>query len=376
MENSIKHMEKTTESREHKNDPERIFRDIVEKRKQHEHQVVPTIEGINDLIKDFPSTVSKNLLQNAEYLKSRAVDDVAFRELFLKETKRVWSQYIVERFGMPSKLFAKEEVKHAIDGLLSNSPELEDFKKVARISIDANGLKAVNDLNRGDHSKGDIFLDIVARVIKDEQTAGGFKEQGITLIPTSDGGDEFGIVVISERPIEKHLLDEIMRRVDENLLSDEITEEVQRALDFKDESVISAFAGFTKAEWAAKSHDEKSEEIKKLSIPENFVFQARTSMGATTLYDSFSTMKGERHEIHEGDSYDRILEKLMGGVFTRSDEKMQEYKDEFKKSLRESDDPSEKFLSLVYARNDAERELSKELTETKKELGKCLEGRS
>lgn len=361
---------------EHKRDFEKIFQNILEKRRQHERQEVPTIEGINDLIKDLPPTVAKNLLQDAEYLKERAADDVAFRELFLRETERAWSQYMVERFGMPSKLFAKEEVKHVIDGLLSDSPTLEDFKKVARISVDVNGLKAVNDLNRGDHSKGDIFLELVASVIKDKRLEEEFRDQGVTLVPTSDGGDEFGVVVISDRPIQKELLDGIMGSIHERLLSNETAHEVQRALDFKDESVVAAFAGFSKEEWDAKSRDEKNDEIRKLSIPEGFAFQARASMGAATLYDAFATMNGERHEIQEGDSYERILDKLMGGVFSRSDENMQIHKEEFKKALRESEDPNEKFLSMVYSRNGEERELARELTETKKELDVCLEGKN
>lgn len=367
-------IEKTPEARER--NPEKIFQDILEKRRQHGREGVPTIDVINDLIKDLPPTVANNLLKDAEYLKARAADDMAFRELFSRETKRVWNQYMVERFGMPSKLFAKEEVKHAIDELLSNNANLQDLKKVARISIDANGLKAVNDLNRGDHSKGDVFLEIVARVVKDEHMIDAFKKQGVKLIPTSDGGDEFGLVVISENPIEDGLLGEIMRSVNEKLLSEETTKEVQKTLDFKDESVISAFAGFTKAEWEAKSRDERNEEIKKLAIPENFVFQARTSMGATTLYDTFSNMIGEKHEIDERDNYERILEKLMGGVFSRSDENMQENKEEFKDGLRGSDDLNKRFLSQVYSRNDAERKLAKELEKTKDELGTCLEGKN
>lgn len=355
---------------------EKVFQDILNKRKEYEdrRKETPTMEEIEDLIKDLPQTVANNLLRDAGYLKERAVNDVAFRELFLRETKRVWGQYMVERFGMPSKLFAKEEVKHFIDKLLSNNAQLDDFKKVARISIDANGLKAVNDLNRGDHSKGDIFLEIVASVIKDKQIISSFKEKGITLIPTSDGGDEFGIVVTAEQALDKNVLDTIMRSVNEKLLSDEKTEEVQKALDFKDESVVATFGGFSQDEWNKKTREEKDAEIKRLAVPEDFVFQARTSMGAATLYDTFLTMSGGKDEIKKEDNYEKTLGKLMGGIFSKSDENMQEFKEEFKNTLRESDDPKEKFLSMVYSRNESEREISRELDETKKKLNACLEG--
>ena len=369
-------MEKDFKPKEYKEkspdtlEKERIFQDILDKRRGYEdrRKPTPTIDEINNLVKDLPQTVARNLLRDADYLKSRAVDDAAFRDLFSREAKRVWGQYMVERFGMPSKIFAKEEVKHFIDMLLSNDASLDDFKKVARISIDVNGLKAVNDLNRGDHSKGDIFLEIVARVIKDEQIIAIFKEQGVTLIPTSDGGDEFGIVVTADYALDKNILDAIMRSVNEELLSSETTEEVQKTLDFKDESVVAAFGGFSQDEWKAKTREEKDIEIKRLEVPKDFIFQARTSMGATTLYDTFLTMDGGKHEIRREDNYEKILEKLMGGVFSKSDENMQEFKEEFKSSLMDSNDPKEKFLSLVYSRNESEREISRELDEMKKKL--------
>ncbi|MFA5997611.1 MAG: hypothetical protein WC791_03960 [Candidatus Paceibacterota bacterium] len=355
--------------------PEKVFQDIVEKRRLHDQESLPTVEGIKDLMNGLPTTVANKLMKEAEYLRERAANDVAFRELFLREAQRTWSQYTVERFGMPSKMFAKEEVKHAIDNLLSREPALESLKKIARISIDLNGLKAVNDLNRGDHTKGDVFLEIVARTIKSEKMVSEFKSRGISLVPTSDGGDEFGVIVVSEKALDTGTLEEIMKNINAELLSEDTTRELRNVLDFNNEIVASAFAGVTPEEWAKKSAEEREEEIRKAGIPRDFAFKAHASMGAATLYDAFSTMKGEKHEIEKGDSYERILDKLMGGVFTKSDTLMQENKETFKKEIQESENPNEKFLSMVYSRNEAERELSRELDKKNHELKECIEGR-
>ena len=349
-----------------------IFNGILEKRAKERAMPERSIDEINADIARMPAVVQESVSSVIDDLRESSKDDESFRRLLNKEVERAMAQYIDARFNMPNKVFAKAEVRSAIDGLLGNQSSLEDLKRVARVSIDVNGLKAVNDLNRGDHSKGDIFLEAVAEAINIEEIIVPLRDAGITAIITADGGDEFGIVLISLNTIDTEMLNSVTGKIRNSLYSQETRDKVEKVLDFNDEKVISSFAGLTEKEWSTKADEEKQRIISELNIPSGFKFQAHASIGVATLYDSFTAMAGEKHEIDEDDNYEKVLDKMMGGVFTKSDGNMQQQKSEFKRGLRESSSSHDKFMSLVYSRTSVERELTQEIDRIQGDLDQCL----
>ena len=349
-----------------------IFNAILEKRAKEKVSSERSLDEIEADIAMMPAVVQGYMSSVIKDLRESSKDDESFRILLDQEVGRAMTQYIDARFKMPNKVFAKAEVRRAIDGLLGNHSSLEDLKRVARVSIDVNGLKAVNDLNRGDHSKGDVFLEAVVAAIGMEEVLKPLKDAGITPVITSDGADEFGIVLISLKAIDAEILSSTIQRIRDSLSSEETKRRVEGVLDFNDEKVISSFAGLTKKEWDAKTSEEKQRITAELNIPDGFKFQAHASMGAASLYDSFTMMAGEKHEISDVDDYERVLDKMMGGLFTKSDGRMQQQKTEFKKGLRDSNNPHDKFMSLIYSRTEAERELTKEIEIIRTDLKDCL----
>lgn len=265
---------------------------------------------------------------------------------------------------MPNKGFAKFEAQQSISDILEHDPSSEALKRVARISFDLNGLKAVNDLNAS-HEQGDVYLLLVKKVLEDPKVVAFATQKGLKYVATRDGGDEFGLIVTSDFTIEVDPLNELRKMIEDKLSSDQAA---VSCLDFEDDKILlhyNRITGDKEKEFHAKLQEEREALLAqyRVEIPEGFQFRAYISSGACTLYDAMVDPLNDEdgdNRINEGDSSGRILKKMMSCLFNTSDARMQANKSQFKNDLAEGND-YDKMMSRIYARTAKEEELQKKI---------------
>lgn len=310
-------------------------------------------EMIEELVVDLPVKLQKEMIRAFERFQKKGLRGDDLKEEVVEIRRILKAVYEDPRFEMENKVYAKLQAIKMIDGIFNEENlTAESFRKIARISFDLNGLKAVNDLT-GSHGQGDKYLRLMVDVVRGEKATSWLMQKGMEAVITIDGGDEFGIILKSDIEIdEKELNDEfIVGIIKKELWESEVSRDI---LNFDDANVVEAYAGLNRGDLTAKTEEEREvilEEIRK-SIPDGYFFRAAVSGGMATLYESFAYM-----EIDAKDSYEKILEKAMGSLFDLSDREMQVDKINFKINLAKSQDPYENFLLKVYSRTDSEKEL-------------------
>lgn len=302
---------------------------------------------------DLPPKLQKEVIAAFERFKRKGITGDDLKEEVIEVRRLLKLAYEDTRFDMENKPYSKLQAMKRIDELFEKKDvNMESLKQVARISFDLNGLKAVNDLT-GSHEKGDLYLRMMIDVLKSDEATAWLTERNMEAVITVDGGDEFGIVLKSDKAIDtKEVFNDFIGKiVKKKLWESPLAKEV---LDFNSEEVLVAFAGIDKRNWELKTAVEKKnilDEIKQ-GIPEGYFFRAAVSAGVTTLYESIAYAK-----IDASDSYEKILGKAMGSLFDASDKEMQIDKVDFKANLAKSKDLHENFLLKVYSRTENEKEL-------------------
>jgi GGDEF domain-containing protein len=310
-------------------------------------------EMIEELVVDLPVKLQKEMIRAFERFQKKGLRGTDLKEEVVEIRRILKAVYEDPRFEMENKVYAKLQAIKMIDGIFNEENlTAESFRKIARISFDLNGLKAVNDLT-GSHSQGDKYLKLIVNVLRGEKATAWLAQKGMEAVITIDGGDEFGVILKSENEIdEKEINDEfIVGVIKKELWESEVSRDI---LDFNDVDVVEAYAGLNRGDLTAKTVEEREvilEEIRK-GIPDGYFFRATISGGVVTLYESFAHM-----EIEAKDSYEKVLERAMGSLFDLSDKEMQIDKINFKINLAKSQDPHENFLLKVYSRTDSEKEL-------------------
>lgn len=323
---------------------------------------------VREVAARFDKTLEKIPLEHEEARKS--VEEL--RASTVSEKIRDYAvAYNENRFeGVGGKKIRKEAYSKKQFGawfqeLLSESPKVEDLKKIARLSFDANGLKAVNDLSAS-HENGTEYLKRIAHVFDAEDSAERkrLEELGMKdVLFTTGGGDEYSLLVRSEKPIDPKVLDEAVR-----LYEDAIARlDVSDLVDFDDPGVRLRYMGLTRDQYEMMSEadrralDEKTEK----EIPKGFAMRASAAGGAATVYDGL--VKAMRHPskpLTEEDEYLASINKIMGGVWDASDEAAADGKAMFKAELRGAGgDPSDRFYSKVLARTTEARVLEEQVGE-------------
>lgn len=273
---------------------------------------------------------------------------------------------------VPKDEYAKAEMLDELDKIFTDEPSESDFKKIARLSFDANGLKAANDLS-GSHEKGTEFLRRIAEVFtaEDGPTRKWLKEQGVTeILATTGGGDEYGLLIKSGKELTKEIVGEAVARFEQEVASLKMDDIV----DFNNDEVLMRFAGITEA---AAAHMGEAELAAKLAearsqIPEGAGFRATVSGGGATLLEGIDRalkVDGDRR-LSDGDTFEKALQKMMGGTWDEADADALEAKNVFKAGLRESEDPVRRFESKVIVRTAEAREMEALLEAQKLELAR------
>lgn len=230
---------------------------------------------------------------------------------------------------------------------------IADLRKIVRVNFDLNGLKPMNDL--GGHEMGNEGLRIFSDILKEGETTKWLEEAGFKVIPSSEGGDEFGMVISgidNNRPIDDLLLQEIKNRYTQEVLSTP----AGKLVDFKDEKVQSRLL-----------ESGKDQAYIDRAIDANFEFKMSTSMGVARLDQALLEI-----EVSSEKSYKDTVRALIGKMFGIADDQAIKNKTTFKQKLAESEDTKDRILSDLIDRDKGAKqkdEMIKELKAMLVELG-------
>ncbi|WKZ28999.1 MAG: hypothetical protein QY323_05760 [Patescibacteria group bacterium] len=273
---------------------------------------------------------------------------------------------------MLNKAFAKEHAVTWLKEILGDSPTPEDLKKIGLLNADANGLKAVNDLSSS-HEKGTEYLRRIAEVLADDENpeAKRLKELGVEIrLPHTAGGDEFGVLLFSEKAIEPETMEEAIR------LYESATAKVDASdlVDFSDEGTLLRYMGISERQHDLMDETQRRERLDaaRAEVPKGFQMRASASFGAATLYDGMiSALEHQSKPLSSEDDFNRAVDKIVGGMWDAADKAAMENKTAYKESLRaENASGQDKFFSKVLARTSEARVLEAKLDAMTMELKK------
>lgn len=333
--------------------------ELAQEKRELDHEA-----PVDERLKELPRDIQEDMKDFIDTLSSWTVEHNVpaekADELVKKEIHKHYASYIDKRFEMPNKAFAKHEIQKSIDDLIGPEAKARDFKKIARLSFDLNGLKAVNDLNAGKHEYGDEYLRRVAGVFKDEDSKirKALEKQNIKIFCAAEGGDEFGVLMLGEQEIDQDAISQAIEGYNEMINGLDVAD----LLDFDREEVARTWQGLSEPQWLSMKDEDRAAAMEqfKAEIPKGFEFKATASGGGITLFDAVEKAKPD---ISKDDSYMRIIEKAMGSLMDTADSGMKDSKLEFKGGLRTSQDLKERFLLDIYSRTEAERELERKNAE-------------
>lgn len=284
---------------------------------------------LHDVEEAFPSVHDAPQHKRALYAQNEAARIKEERFTFDANTR------------LPNTLYTKKYLEEAIDAQLANE-SLDSFDHVAHISIDLNGLKAVNDLNGGKHSVGDRYLRAVADWLWNSETLQELKQEGATVSIGRTGGDEFSITII-EQPNADVTWNKKWHNVRVGLMVE---------LDRLDVSELIP--------------KEKIQELLP-DAPDDFVFKASAGLGMATLEEALNeTQQNDKNAIDPHDTADRMSNKLMGAVLDMSDDMMGKHK-AFHKDMLKHGNEHDRALSRLLTRTEEQRILETEYAELRKE---------
>lgn len=314
----------------------------------------------------------KELTDDEEVLL--AAVEVSYRRIICGYERRV-----TDDEKMPNEAYARLNAMEKIDALFNQEkdPAPEDFKRIAHVTFDLNGLKAVNDYNSHDNKKGDMYLLLAAKSISSPRVIKYAEENGIRFEPnrvTRDGGDEFSAIITSDSELTKEKLEGFILTVQASLWDNP---DIAKLLDFDNPEVLAHHTG------APVSEIRNIDEFKKAhSIPLNYKYHGAMSGGAVTLYDALANKDlDEKNKTSLNDQYPQMLQKMMGAMFSLSGKKMDTDKKRFKDGLAtittdmiikefsdkgieiskeqaEEEASHRRTLAEVYSRTDVEKELT------------------
>jgi GGDEF domain-containing protein len=355
----------------------------------------PVNELVSELAADLPVPLQKMLNDDYESMRESTDNDEVLRKTVEISYRRLMAGYerkLSAEENIPNESFAMLNAMEKIDMLFAEGePTMEDLKRVARVSFDLNGLKAVNDLNGGDHKKGDMYLSMSAKAISAPEVVAFAEENGLNFEPdkvTRDGGDEFGVILSSDKPLDDKVLARFVRTVQEAFWNNS---DVAKILDFENPEVIARFAK-TEVREINEDFGGDLEAFKKAKgIPPGYYYRGAISGGAATLYDGLTDSRLDlKSRVKTGDNYQRTIQKMMGAMFSSSDRAMDENKKIFKEGLPDANTEAVfrdllnsgvseevarvqasveaenlRFLAQVYSRTEKEKELTIQVNELK-----------
>ncbi|MBN1585092.1 hypothetical protein JW899_01860 [Candidatus Uhrbacteria bacterium] len=330
---------------------------------------------VNDRLKDLPTPARERIRQRDRRLVELGLSESQRAEILKDDIEGVETTYVDQRFVFEGgqkilkDQFGKELVREWTDEILENVElRMEDLDRVARLSFDANGLKAINDLSTS-HERGDEFLKRIAEVIRNEDCEAYrlLREAGASeVIPLTGGGDEYTILVRGDRPLDIEGLRQAVRSYEAAVAAVDCGDLV----DFGDLGVKLRFLGVSPEEYGKMDETARLEMETRFreDIPEGFRMPASMSGGVETLQQglmlAINDPRDKKRLKPDEQDYDAALSKIMGGLWDASDREMMAVKKGFKARLESAEtSPEERALSRIFSRNKAEREARRRIEE-------------
>jgi hypothetical protein len=158
---------------------------------------------VEDSIPPLPAPLKAMIMEDYLRIKDLTDDEeilIAAVEVSYRRIICGYERRVTDEEKMPNEAYARLNAMEKIDALFAKEkdPDPEDFKKIAHVTFDLNGLKAVNDYNSHDNKKGDMYLLLAAKAISSPEAIRYAKEHEINFEPekvTRDGGDEFSTII-------------------------------------------------------------------------------------------------------------------------------------------------------------------------------------
>jgi GGDEF domain-containing protein len=327
-------------------------------------------------LEGLPNRARKEVIDYNLSLEADGITDTGRREWYVEAKINTFEQtYQDRRFTvgederMLKQEYAKEQALEWLNQALGAEPEVEDLKKIALLNFDANGLKAVNDLS-GSHEKGTEYLRRIAEIFHDEESgaAAWLKSRGITdLLAVTGGGDEYSVMIRSERPIAQETLDEAVRMYESAISGLNVADLV----DFSDQETRLRFLGLSEAHFESLSDSDRAKKMKETGdMPAGFMMRASAAGGGRTMHDGLlSALEHSTKPITASDSFPRATMKIVGGLWDAADAKAVKQKLDFKKSLSlETASPGDRFYAKVLARTSEARILEAQVEALQSEV--------
>ena len=290
---------------------------ILQESKKKEDEMCRTQE-YSEALDELPKDIRKDVEERLEEWKADGVPPEKIQERLTREIRRALAAFEDKRFGIPNGSYLRMETFRIFDKLISEDAEIGNFKGVAGLFLDVNGLKAVNDL--AGHHAGDEYLRRIVDVFTNGRTANKLKEKGVNVFAATNGGDEVVLLLAGEGEIKE--------------IAEESLKEFQEEVKNKDVSDL-----------VDVNKPETKEKLAGLDIPADFKFTASISGGSATLHEVLAGFK-----VNEEAGYKENIYGLENDFFKLSDKRSSEDKENFKKGLEEGNE-HERFLGGLLKRN-------------------------
>lgn len=308
-------------------------------------------QNFHKIIEQLPKDLRFDLQEKFERFKAYGLSDKQLAYELKKEVRDLKSAYEDKRFEIPNGSYLRYEIAHLVDTLVNEKINLTKIRGLGLINFDVNGLKAVNDI--AGHEKGTEYLKRIVNTLKSGHTTRDLEDNGIKVFVSSNGGDEFAIVLsddvnLTEVKEGQIFINKILKYYQEEISSQDMSD----LIDFSDPEVLKKFDG--------------------IEIPKDFKFTASIS-GGTALLEEILIDDKIFPEIENESDYSDKLSKIISGLFERGDKRDKDDKNIFKKDLDTSPDKNKHFLSILLKRNAEmalleieNRKLKKKLAEIEK----------
>ena len=303
------------------------------------------------IIEQLPKDLRFDVQDKYDRLKSYGLSEKQLIYELKLEVRDLKSAYEDKRFEIPNGSYLRYEISHLVDSLVNEKVNMTKVKGLGLINFDVNGLKAMNDLFG--HDIGTEYLKRIVDVLKSGSTTKALESKGIKVLVSSNGGDEFAIILNDDVNLTEIEGGQIY------------INKVLKAYQLEVESIdMSDLIDFSSPEVAKK--------FEGIEIPKKFKFTPSIS-GGTALIEEVLTDDRIFPEIETQSSYSDKLSKIISSLFERSDKRGKKDKEDFKKDLESSNDKAKEFMSALLKRNvetaliEAEnRDLKKKLAELEK----------
>ena len=226
------------------------------------------------------------------------------------------------------KLFNKEymfeELTDALEQELTNEA-VASFGHIARISIDMNGLKMVNDYNNRQHSQGNMLLQLVGHRLYESPVLEEMRRRGIRVIIAREHGDDFSVTLIGKagEPIDASPIATALQREIDSIEIDNTLVPLEKIVE------------------------------KIGPAPVGFKLHASAGVGVVSVEEILHTPDQTRNKIEPDDSPRGIARKVIWMLIDESEYRMSENKDRQKEEWL-SAGPIGKYYSLAISPRGAE----------------------